>query len=123
LFNFFYRYFTRNIFQFQFFEGLCNIADPDVPLHKCDISGSKEAGRSLADMLKLGSSLPWTDALEKLTETREMSVDSLLSFFEPLQKWLEKTNKRNGDEPGWSDANLERKEIPLIARQFDTRYK
>ena len=108
---------------FQFFESLCKIADPDVPLHQCDISGSKEAGRSLSNMLKLGSSLPWTDALEKLTGTREMSVGPLLSFFEPLKRWLEKTNKINGDEPGWISENLEMKGSPLIAREFDFRYK
>ena len=74
-------------------------------------------------MLKLGSSLPWTDALEKLTGTREMSVGPLLSFFEPLKRWLEKTNKINGDEPGWNNDNLEMKGTPLIAREFDVRYK
>jgi hypothetical protein len=80
---------------------LCNIADPGTPLHRCDISGSKEAGTALANMLRLGSSLPWPDALEKLTGTRNISVKPILSFFEPLRKWLEKTNKKNGDEPGW----------------------
>ena len=95
------RYFTRTILQFQFFESLCNIADPGTPLLRCDISGSKEAGSSLADMLKLGSSLPWPDALEKLTGTRDMSVKPILKFFEPLKTWLEKTNEINGDQPGW----------------------
>ena len=99
---FLFRYFTRTVLQFQFVEALCNIADPGTPLHKCDFSGSKEAGKALAEMLKLGSSLPWPDALEKLTGTREMSVKPLLSFFKPLRKWLEKTNAENGDQPGWS---------------------
>ena len=88
--------------QFQFVEALCNIADPGTPLHKCDFSGSKEAGKALAEMLELGSSLPWPDALEKLTGTREMSVKPLLSFFKPLRKWLEETNAANGGQPGWS---------------------
>ena len=97
-----FRYFTRTVLQFQFVEALCNIADPGTPLHKCDFSGSKEAGKALAEMLKLGSSLPWPDALEKLTGTREMSVKPLLSFFKPLRKWLEETNAANRDQPGWS---------------------
>ena len=70
-------------------------------MHRCDISGSTEAGSALANMLKLGSRLPWPDALEKLTGTRDISVKPLLSFFEPLKKWLEETNKLNGDSPGW----------------------
>jgi len=56
-----YRYFTRTILQFQFFKGLCSKAGhkSEEPLHLCDISGSIEAGKALADMLKLGNSKPW----------------------------------------------------------------
>ena len=54
-------------------------------------------------MLKLGSSLPWTDALEKLTGTSEMSVKPLLKFFDPLKKWLEEANAINSDKPGWDN--------------------
>ena len=88
--------------QFQFFEALCNIADPETPLLRCDISGSEEAGSALANMLKLGSSVPWPDALEELTGSRDMSVTPILSFFEPLRKWLVKINEMNGDIPGWT---------------------
>lgn len=98
-----FRYFTRPIFQFQFLEALCEVADPGAPMHRCDISQSKEAGQLLSSMLELGSSLPWQDALEKLTGTREMSVKSFLKFFEPLENWLEEANAINGDKPGWSN--------------------
>ena len=72
-------------------------------MHRCDISQSKEAGDLLSNMLKLGSSLPWTDALEKLTGTSEMSVKPLLKFFDPLKKWLEEANAINSDKPGWDN--------------------
>ena len=72
-------------------------------MHRCDISQSKEAGNLLASMLELGSSLPWQDALEKLTGTRDMSVKSLSKFFEPLKTWLEEANAINGDKPGWNN--------------------
>ena len=72
-------------------------------MHRCDISQSKEAGNLLANMLELGSSLPWQDALEKLTGTRDMSVKSLSKFFEPLKTWLEEANAINGDKPGWNN--------------------
>ena len=54
-------------------------------------------------MLELGSSLPWTDALEKLTGTRDMSAKPLSKFFEPLENWLKEANAINGDKPGWDN--------------------
>ena len=53
-------------------------------------------------MMQMGSSRPWPDALEVLTGYREMSTKPLLNYFRPLQEWLEKENKRNGDIIGWS---------------------
>jgi len=95
------RYFTRTILQFQFAEKLCDISGHTGPLHRCDFSGSKEAGSALAKMLRLGSSKPWQDALEELTGEREMSARPILKFFEPLHQWLKKTNLENGDIVGW----------------------
>ena len=71
-------------------------------MHRCDISGSKEAGKALAEMLKLGSSLPWPDALEKLTGSRDISVQPILAFFKPLHNWLKETNKLNNEKIGWN---------------------
>ena len=58
------RYFARTILQFQFAAKLCEISGHTGPLHRCDFSGSKEAGEKLAQLLRLGSSKPWQDALE-----------------------------------------------------------
>ena len=79
------RYFVRTILQFQFAEALCDISGHTGPLHRCDFSGSVEAGEALAEMLRLGKSVPWQDALESLTGTREMSVRPIKRFFQPLQ--------------------------------------
>ena len=79
------RYFVRTILQFQFAEALCDISGHDGPLLHCDFSGSLEAGEALAQMLRLGKSVSWQDALESLTGTREMSVRPILRFFKPLQ--------------------------------------
>ena len=46
------RYFTRTILQFQFWESLCSISGHRGPLHRCDFSGSKEAGAALGKMLR-----------------------------------------------------------------------
>ena len=82
------RYFVRTILQFQFAEALCDISGHDGPLHRCDFSGSAEAGEALAKMLRLGKSVSWQDALESLTGTREMSVGPIKRFFQPLQVCL-----------------------------------
>ena len=66
------------------------------------ISGSKAAGEALAQMLRLGKSQSWQDALEVLTGNREMSVKPILRFFQPLREWLQQVNEQNGDSPGWN---------------------
>jgi len=95
------RYFTRTILQFQFWDKLCEISGHQGPLHRCDFSGSHDAGEALSRMLRLGSSKPWQDALEQLTGERKMNAEPILRFFEPLYQWLKQTNERNGDSPGW----------------------
>ena len=99
------RYFTRTILQFQFAESLCRLAGEEGPLHKCDFSGSKEAGAALKEMLQLGSSKPWQDALELLTGERKMSARPILKYFQPLYQWLQQKNKENGDIIGWNTGN------------------
>ncbi len=53
------------------------------------------------DMLKLGSSRHWQDAMEVMTGQREMRADALLEYFRPLQVWLEEQNK--GYDVTWDD--------------------
>jgi len=98
------RYFTRTILQFQFAESLCKIAGEEGPLYQCDFSGSIEADTAFKKMLQLGSSKPWQDALESLTGERKMSAKPIIKYFEPLQEWLVKENKKNGDTPGWKQS-------------------
>ncbi len=95
----YYRYFVRSLLQFQFHKALCNIAQPGVPLYKCDIDGNKNAGRKLADVLKLGSSKPWPEQLEILTGSKEMSAKPLVEYFDPLLKYLNEQIKN--ETIGW----------------------
>ena len=55
-----------------------------------------------SDMLKLGSSVPWPEAMEKLTGRRKMDAGPLLEYFKPLLDWLEKENYH--ERQGWSMA-------------------
>ena len=55
------------------------------------------------DMLKLGSSREWPDALEAITGKRSMSVQPLISYFQPLINWLQDYNMRMGWNTTWTD--------------------
>lgn len=94
-----------NILQFMFHEALCKKAQPDVPLHQCDIYGSKEAGKLLRSILENGASVPWQDQLFDLTGYSDLTADSILSYFEPLSQYLDSELARMGETPGWLDAD------------------
>ncbi|XP_024941248.1 angiotensin-converting enzyme isoform X2 [Cephus cinctus] len=101
------RYLVSFIIQFQFLEAVCLASgqyDPgDVhrPLHRCDIYGSLEAGIGLKQMMRLGASKPWPDAMEMLTGYRTMQTKGLLAYFHPLYLWLRDENKRNHEPIGF----------------------
>jgi peptidyl-dipeptidase A len=69
------------------------------PLHRCSFYGNKEVGQRLNQMLQMGASHPWPDALQAFTGTREMSGKPMLEYFAPLQAWLEEQNR--GKTCGW----------------------
>ena len=94
------RYFLSFVMQFQFHRALCDKAGFDGPLHECSIFGSEEAGRAFEEMLALGRSKPWQDALEKLTGTRQMDASAIVDYFRPLMQWLEQEN--SGRQCGWT---------------------
>lgn len=93
------RYFLARILQFQFYKAACDQAGWDGPLHRCSFYGNKEVGAKLAEMLEMGASEPWPDALEVFTGTREMSAKPMLEYFAPLKAWLDEQNK--GKPTGW----------------------
>ncbi|XP_062907356.1 angiotensin-converting enzyme 2 isoform X1 [Mobula hypostoma] len=100
----FIRYFTRTIYQFQFHEALCETANQVGELYKCDITNATKAGTKLSNMLKLGSSKPWTEALWQVTGQTRMNATPLLNYFKPLYTWLKKDNQNSARVVGW-DTN------------------
>ncbi|XP_038063858.1 angiotensin-converting enzyme-like isoform X2 [Patiria miniata] len=94
-------YYIRTIIQFQFQKALCEAAGHTGPLHRCDFYKSQAAGTKLSDMLKLGTSKPWPDAMEAITGQRSMSADAINAYFAPLMTWLQETNQKNGEQLGW----------------------
>jgi peptidyl-dipeptidase A len=93
------RYFLSFIMQFQFHEAGCDIAGWEGPLHRCSIYGNREVGRRIQDMLTLGSSKPWPDALEAFTGMRNMDASAIIEYFEPLMTYLQERNA--GRQCGW----------------------
>jgi len=87
------RYFVGNILQFQFHQAACSMAGWDGPLHRCSIYGSDEAGERLAEMLAMGRSRPWPEALEAFTGTDQLDGSAVVDYFAPLMEWLEEQNE------------------------------
>ena len=93
------RYFLADILQFQFHRALSQTAGCTSMLHRCSIYQSAEAGKKLNDMLSLGLSKPWPEALEKIAGTKQMDATAILDYFKPLDAWLDEQIK--GQKVGW----------------------
>ena len=93
------RYFLARILQFQFYKAACDMSGWTGPLHRCSFYGNKQVGQRLNQMLAMGASKPWPDALQAFTGSREMSAKPMLEYFTPLQTWLQEQNR--GKQCGW----------------------
>uniref|UniRef100_A0AAG5D9B1 Angiotensin-converting enzyme n=1 Tax=Anopheles atroparvus TaxID=41427 RepID=A0AAG5D9B1_ANOAO len=109
----FVRYFLASFLSYQIYEGLCRSAlfgtvskrsvnEIPMPLHRCDLYGSKKAGKLLRKSLALGASVHWTDVLEQLTGEVEISAKSLLRYYQPLHEFLDRFIERHGLIVGWT---------------------
>ncbi|TLM78370.1 M2 family metallopeptidase [Microbulbifer harenosus] len=93
------RYFLARIQQFQFHRALCEAAGETGPLHRCSIFKNEAAGKKLRDMLAMGASKPWPDAMEALTGQRELDASAIVDYFQPLMVYLQEQNE--GRDCGW----------------------
>ncbi|XP_076042803.1 angiotensin-converting enzyme-like isoform X2 [Oratosquilla oratoria] len=98
------RFFVSAVLQFQMHKELCDATGRGQPLHKCDIFRSREAGERLSDMLSLGRSRPWNEALSVLTQGRTSRMDAapLVQYFSPLLTWLQSQNR--DQVVGWRES-------------------
>ncbi|XP_072501967.1 angiotensin-converting enzyme isoform X2 [Notamacropus eugenii] len=97
------RYFISSVIQFQFHEALCRASGYTGPLHKCNIYSSQEAGKLLGDVMKLGFSKPWPEAMKMITGQYNMSTKPLRKYFKPLLDWLLAENVRHEEVLGWPE--------------------
>jgi peptidyl-dipeptidase A len=88
------RYFLAAILQFQFHRALCKEAGFTGPLYQCSIYGNKKAGEKLKQMLAMGLSKPWTEALKAMTGEDKMDATAIIDYFAPLKVWLDEENKK-----------------------------
>ena len=95
------RYYLASIMQYQFHEALCNLINYDGYLHECSIYGNKEAGDRIISTMAMGQSLPWQEAFENLTGSRQLSGKSIMNYYAPLKEWLDEENKNR--TCGWSE--------------------
>jgi peptidyl-dipeptidase A len=93
------RYFLADILQYQFHRALSKTAACTTPLHRCSIFGSKDAGKKLNAMLTMGLSRPWPEALEALTDSKQMDATAMMDYFAPLKQWLDQQTR--GKPVGW----------------------
>jgi len=84
--------------------SLCEASGHEGPLHECSIYESIEAGKLLADMLKLGRSQPWPKALATVVGGKgQLSGAGILQYFQPLMDWL-KEETSGGKGCGWNTS-------------------
>ncbi|MEW6128162.1 MAG: M2 family metallopeptidase [Acidobacteriota bacterium] len=87
------RYFLATVLQFQFHRALLRIAGYQGALHRGSIYGNQAAGERLKQMLAMGQSRPWPEALKTLTGEDRMDATAIVDYFAPLKKWLDEQNK------------------------------
>jgi peptidyl-dipeptidase A len=91
------RYFLAHILQFQLHRALCAAAGIEGPLHRCSIYGDEEAGRRLEELMSVGASRPWPEALATITGPgggeATMDATAILDYFAPLARWLDEQNE------------------------------
>lgn len=98
------------ILGYQIYRGLCIASnqyvpgDPSLPLHNCDYYEQENAGKLLKDVMKLGSTKHWRDAMEMITKERKLSGKAIMEYYKPLHDWLKEENKRNGVSIGWDES-------------------
>jgi peptidyl-dipeptidase A len=87
------RYFLAHVLQFQFHRALCREAGYTGPLNRCSVYGNKKAGAKFQQMLAMGKSKPWPEALKAITGEDKMDATAMLDYFAPLKQWLDEQNR------------------------------
>ena len=55
--------------------------------------------------MRLGFTKPWPEALEVLTGTKEMKIDALVNYFQPLFEHIDEELRTNGESVGFGGTD------------------
>ncbi|MFN2492992.1 MAG: M2 family metallopeptidase, partial [Pyrinomonadaceae bacterium] len=77
---------------------LCREAGFNGPLYQGSIYGNKKAGDKLKQMLAMGLSKPWPEALKATTGEDKMDATAIIDYFAPLKTWLDAENQKAGSK-------------------------
>ncbi|XP_037711430.1 angiotensin-converting enzyme [Drosophila subpulchrella] len=100
-------HFLSIVLQFQLLKYFCTESgqfengNPRMPLDLCDLSDQRGIGGILLKGMSLGSSVHYRQVLQELVGEPEISIDGLLTYFQPLYDWLQQQNQQNDLEVGW----------------------
>jgi peptidyl-dipeptidase A len=90
--------FFSTVLQYQVHEALCKQQGHSGSIHECTLSEAT-VGAALNDIMTLGASISWQEAILKLTGKSGYNTTALLNYYEPLFKWLQKENENRSC--GW----------------------
>jgi peptidyl-dipeptidase A len=86
------RYFLAQIYEFQFYRAACRLAGWQGPLNRCSVYRNRDVGAKFNEMLQLGQSKPWPEALAVFTGEHDIDASAINDYFAPLSAWLDKQN-------------------------------
>jgi peptidyl-dipeptidase A len=56
--------------------------------------------------MRLGSSVPWTEALYAATGETKLNGSHIREYFRPLEDWLRNENLRTNEFVGWTYGKI-----------------
>ncbi len=95
----YYDYAIGTVLKFQLHDHIAREILKQDP-RECNYYGSAKVGEFLRDILRLGATRDWNAVLREATG-EGLTARPLVSYFEPLMKWLETENK--GRTAGWPE--------------------
>ena len=93
----YYDYAMASLIKYQLHDYVARKILKQDP-HRCSYYGNREVGRWLWDLLSLGATRDWRQAIREKTG-EEIGSRALLEYFRPLREYLAKEN--GGEAPGW----------------------
>lgn len=93
----YYDYAMASLIKYQLHDYIARKILKQDP-HRCNYYGNREVGRWLWDLLSLGATRDWRQAIREKTG-EEISSRALLEYFRPLHEYLAKEN--GGEAAGW----------------------